>query len=127
MPPTVRPSRHRSLNMAPGVLEPPGRCYTPRVPRVASKAQEHCAPTSELTRHDDFHDVAGDDDGAFVFPAAREGGRTRPTCPLDLPVLVVNRFFQPVQVTSARRAFLLLYGGAALAVDESGEDRKSVV
>jgi 5-methylcytosine-specific restriction endonuclease McrA len=33
----------------------------------------------------------------------------------------VNRFFQPVQITSARRAFLLLYGGAALAIDESGE------
>ena len=30
-------------------------------------------------------------------------------------------FFQPVQVTSARRAFLLLFGGAALALDESGD------
>ena len=44
-----------------------------------------------------------------------------PCDPLDLPVLVVNRFFQPVQVTSARRAFLLLFGGAALALDESGD------
>jgi 5-methylcytosine-specific restriction endonuclease McrA len=41
--------------------------------------------------------------------------------PLDLPVLVVNRFFQPVQITTARRAFLLLYGGAALAIDEAGD------
>jgi 5-methylcytosine-specific restriction endonuclease McrA len=41
--------------------------------------------------------------------------------PLGLPVLVVNRFFQPVQITSARRAFLLLFGGAALAIDEVGE------
>jgi 5-methylcytosine-specific restriction endonuclease McrA len=41
--------------------------------------------------------------------------------PLDLPVLVVNRFFQPVQITSARRAFLLLFGGAALAIDEAGD------
>jgi 5-methylcytosine-specific restriction endonuclease McrA len=41
--------------------------------------------------------------------------------PLHLPVLVVNRFFQPVQITSARRAFLLLYGGSALAIDEVGE------
>lgn len=41
--------------------------------------------------------------------------------PLGLPVLVVNRFFQPVQITSARRAFLLLFGGAALAIDEAGE------
>jgi 5-methylcytosine-specific restriction endonuclease McrA len=36
-------------------------------------------------------------------------------------VLVVNRFFQPVQITSARRAFLLLYGGAALAIDDAGD------
>jgi 5-methylcytosine-specific restriction endonuclease McrA len=41
--------------------------------------------------------------------------------PLDLPVLVVNRYFQPVQITTARRAFLLLFGGAALAIDEAGE------
>lgn len=41
--------------------------------------------------------------------------------PLELPVLVVNRFFQPVQVTTARRAFLLLFGGAAFAIDEAGE------
>lgn len=41
--------------------------------------------------------------------------------PLELPVLVVNRVFQPVQVTSARRAFLLLYGGAAAAIDDEGE------
>ncbi|WP_437319215.1 HNH endonuclease [Sorangium sp. So ce385] len=47
--------------------------------------------------------------------------RERRTEPLDLPVLVVNRFFQPVQITTARRAFLLLFGGAALAIDELGE------
>ncbi len=41
--------------------------------------------------------------------------------PLELPVLVVNRFFQPVQITTARRAFLLLFGGAALAIDETGD------
>ncbi|MCK6588319.1 MAG: HNH endonuclease [Polyangiaceae bacterium] len=41
--------------------------------------------------------------------------------PLDLPVLVVNRHFQPVQITPARRAVLLLFGGAALAIDEAGE------
>ena len=44
-----------------------------------------------------------------------------PRDPLDLPVLVVNRFFQPVQVTTARRAFLLLFGGSALAIDEAGD------
>jgi 5-methylcytosine-specific restriction endonuclease McrA len=36
-------------------------------------------------------------------------------------VLLLNRHFQPVQLTSARRAFVLLYGGAAFAVDEGGE------
>lgn len=36
---------------------------------------------------------------------------------LTLPVLVLNRHFQPVQVTSAKRAFVLLYGGTALALD----------
>ena len=41
--------------------------------------------------------------------------------PLRIPVLVVNRYFQPVQVTNARRAFLLLFGGAALAIDDLGE------
>jgi 5-methylcytosine-specific restriction endonuclease McrA len=41
--------------------------------------------------------------------------------PLELPVLVVNRHFQPVQLTTARRAFVLLYGGVALVLDASGE------
>jgi 5-methylcytosine-specific restriction endonuclease McrA len=40
---------------------------------------------------------------------------------LTAPVLVLNRWFQPVHVTSVRRAFVLLYGGVALAVDEQGE------
>ena len=42
---------------------------------------------------------------------------------LCLPVLVLNRNFQPVQVTTAKRAFVLLYGGAALALDDDGESR----
>jgi 5-methylcytosine-specific restriction endonuclease McrA len=41
---------------------------------------------------------------------------------LSKPVLVLNRIFQPVQLTTAKRAFVLLYGGAALALDESGEE-----
>lgn len=41
--------------------------------------------------------------------------------PLSLPVLVINRLYQPVQVTSARRAVLLLYGGSAFALDDRGE------
>jgi 5-methylcytosine-specific restriction endonuclease McrA len=40
---------------------------------------------------------------------------------LYAPVLVLNRNFEPVQVTSARRAFILLYGGAAHALDEEGD------
>jgi 5-methylcytosine-specific restriction endonuclease McrA len=40
---------------------------------------------------------------------------------LTLPVLVLNRHFQAVQVTTAKRAMVLLYGGAAEALDEQGE------
>jgi 5-methylcytosine-specific restriction endonuclease McrA len=40
---------------------------------------------------------------------------------LEAPVLVLNRYFQPVQLTTVRRAFILLYGGAAHAIDEAGE------
>jgi hypothetical protein len=48
-----------------------------------------------------------------THPASRD--------PLELPVLIVNRYFQPVQIATARRAFLLLYCGAALAIDEAGD------
>lgn len=37
------------------------------------------------------------------------------------PVLVLNRNYEAVQVTSVRRAFILLYGGAAFALDDDGE------
>lgn len=40
---------------------------------------------------------------------------------LALPVLLLNRFFAPVSVATARRAFVLLFGGAARAVDDGGE------
>lgn len=40
---------------------------------------------------------------------------------LATPVLVLNRFFIPVSVTSLKRAFILLYGGAAKAVDKDYE------
>lgn len=40
---------------------------------------------------------------------------------LSLPVLVLNKHFQPVQLTTVKRAFVLLYGGAAHALDEAGE------
>lgn len=54
---------------------------------------------------------------AQVSVAPRAGERE----PLELPVLVVNRYFQPVQITPVRRAFLLLFGGTAMAIDELGE------
>jgi 5-methylcytosine-specific restriction endonuclease McrA len=41
---------------------------------------------------------------------------------LTKPVLILNRVFAPVQLTTAKRAFVLLYGGAARALDESGEE-----
>jgi hypothetical protein len=37
---------------------------------------------------------------------------------LDAAVLVLNRSFLPIHVTSVRRAFILLYQGLAKAVDE---------
>jgi 5-methylcytosine-specific restriction endonuclease McrA len=37
---------------------------------------------------------------------------------LDSGVLVLNRVYQPVHITSVRRAFTLLYQGAARAIDE---------
>lgn len=36
-------------------------------------------------------------------------------------MLVLNAYFSPVSVTTARRAIVLLYGGAARALDEAGE------
>jgi len=41
--------------------------------------------------------------------------------PLSLPVLVLNRHLSPVQVTTVKRAVVLLYGGCALALDEVGD------
>ncbi len=41
---------------------------------------------------------------------------------LSKPVLILNRVFQPVQLATAKRAFVLLYGGAAHAIDEEGEE-----
>lgn len=40
---------------------------------------------------------------------------------LDLPVLLVNRHFSPVCVAPVRRSIVLLYSGAARALDEHGE------
>ena len=40
---------------------------------------------------------------------------------LNLPVLLLNRYFAPVSVTTARRALVLLYGGVGHAVDVAGD------
>jgi 5-methylcytosine-specific restriction endonuclease McrA len=40
---------------------------------------------------------------------------------LGIPVLVLNRHFAPVTLATARRALVLLYGGAARALDDKGE------
>ena len=40
---------------------------------------------------------------------------------LASPVLILNRYFEPVQLTTAKRAFVLLYGGAASATVSGGE------
>ncbi len=40
---------------------------------------------------------------------------------LKSPVLVLNKFFVPVSVTSLKRAFILLYGGAVKAVNREYE------
>jgi 5-methylcytosine-specific restriction endonuclease McrA len=60
-------------------------------------------------------------DELSTLPSRAEKPTPRSAEPLELPVLVVNRFFQPVSVTTAKRAFLLLFGGAALAIDEAGD------
>jgi 5-methylcytosine-specific restriction endonuclease McrA len=76
-------------------------------------------PVDGASNHGAGHD--GHDGGARLHAHAYGRPPPRRSDPLGLPVLVVNRFFQPVQITSARRAFLLLFGGAALAIDELGE------
>lgn len=40
---------------------------------------------------------------------------------LSLPVLLLNRHFAPISVATARRAFVLLYGGTAQVIDDGGE------
>ena len=51
---------------------------------------------------------------------ASEPAPTRKNDVLALPVLVLNKHLCPVQVTTVKRAVVLLYGGAAVALDEAG-------
>lgn len=55
--------------------------------------------------------------GSVNGPRKRPDGRRDV---LSLPVLLLNRYFSPVSVTPARRAVVLLFGGAALALDDDG-------
>lgn len=54
---------------------------------------------------------------APLAPARERTTRTG----LDAPVLVLNRHFQPVRITTARHAFLLLYMARARALDRRFE------
>lgn len=56
---------------------------------------------------------SSDSDAGSFLPAQRDV--------LTLPVLLLNRHFAPVSVATVRRSFVLLYGGAARAVDGNGE------
>jgi 5-methylcytosine-specific restriction endonuclease McrA len=53
--------------------------------------------------------------------AETTNGPARERDVLSLPVLLVNRHFSPVTVATVRRAFVLLYGGAAHALDDDGD------
>jgi 5-methylcytosine-specific restriction endonuclease McrA len=62
--------------------------------------------------------------GSVVTPAeGKDSGsgtpRTR-TSALNAPVLLLNRHYAPVSVTTARRGMVLLFGGSAVALDEDG-------
>ncbi len=95
----------------------------PRSNGASAGAHAFEEEAADLDQDEDFGDDAEDlteglDGAPSQVPRYRRALRSDP---LTLPVLVVNRFFQPVQITNARRAFLLLFGGAALAIDEVGE------
>jgi 5-methylcytosine-specific restriction endonuclease McrA len=51
----------------------------------------------------------------------RAGSGRTPGDPLLLPVLVLNRLYQPVRITTVRSALRLLYAGSARALDQRGE------
>lgn len=83
---------------------------------LATHQHDEAGHDLDLELDGDSHDASFEHDGHHE-PRARRRGRD----PLVLPVLALNRFFQPVQITTARRAFLLLFGGAAHAIDEAGD------
>jgi 5-methylcytosine-specific restriction endonuclease McrA len=100
-----------------------GSCYTQRVRESALGLDDidDDAPGWDELSLTEHADLSAPGDVGELDGRDEVGGPPRRKDPLDLPVLVVNRFFQPVQITTARRAFLLLFGGSALALDEAGE------
>jgi hypothetical protein len=71
-----------------------------------------------------MHELGASLGGPLAFGQSGEPraalGRTERD-PLVLPVLVLNRLFQPVRITTARSAVRLLYAGTARALDQHGE------
>jgi 5-methylcytosine-specific restriction endonuclease McrA len=57
----------------------------------------------------------------LVRPNRADATRAIGRDPLGLPVLVLNRHYQPVRITNVRRAMVLLYAGGALALDDDGQ------
>ena len=77
------------------------------------------APRGETPEEDSFGDLddsfeIDDELALFHHPSGRRD-------PLTLPVLALNKHFHPIHVTTSRRAFLLLFGDAAHALDDVGE------
>ena len=114
--PRGRALRARSLAKLPRVPRGNGASAT-APPSRRRPTSSTTTPSEERLRRRTLH---GRSPGARAPPSRPR----RRSDPLGLPVLVVNRFFQPVQITSARRAFLLLFGGAALAIDEARRDAR---
>src|ERR1041385_5916339 len=55
----------------------------------------------------------------FTATTSMEAAASIPTCSiLNTKVLILNRSYLPIHVTSVRRAFTLLYQGIARAVNE---------
>jgi 5-methylcytosine-specific restriction endonuclease McrA len=55
-----------------------------------------------------------------VLRNSTEAGHRRDDV-LERPVLLLNRFYVPVCVTTVRRAMVMLYAGSARALDEEGQ------
>jgi hypothetical protein len=111
-----RPRRHDLFFQVQGAAKGVRACYIWIVPRAefASGLDALGAtddPLGGVMSHDD--EAAPSIDGLHGPHGLRD--------PLTLPVLALNRYFQPVHITTARRAFLLLFAGVAHAIDDVGE------